>query len=499
MAHSAIRDSGFDVALAILKRRKWVGVTALAATLSIALPFVFYLPDVYRGEATVIIENPDASSAFVPGAVPDLETRLITMQQELLSRSRLTDLIAELNLYPSLRRGTSMEALVQRMRRDVHVELSRSDRGRATTIGLKISYIGMDPRSAAAVPNTLATLYVNENTKIRERHTAQMAEFLKGQLFSTRQAVDLQQARLNRFKEARAGQLPEQLSINMVALERLNERLRLNLDDQVKIRRHQDRLGGATPAADEAADPLQILKQRLAELQSKFTDKHPDVIRTKAQIAEMERQRATPPSRPAPPKIESAASVDPELNALQREERTLRSEIAGYEQRLQSTPRVEQELEALQRDYNLAKDSYDSLRKRYEEAQLADSLEQTKKTELFRILDGAIVPTFPAAPNRMRLMLMACFFAVAFAIGMMLLTEHLDTSFHTVGELRQFTTVPVLASIPYVPTRTTVITALRIVLSVAAIAGLCVLLAGFAYRTARENTQLVWMLSAPRV
>jgi uncharacterized membrane protein len=82
---------------------------------------------------------------------------------------------------------------------------------------------------------------------------------------------------------------------------------------------------------------------------------------------------------------------------------------------------------------------------------------------------------------------------------MMLLTEHIDTSFHTVGELRQFTTIPVLATIPYVSSGVTFSTALRVALSAAAVVGLCVLLAGFAYRTARENTQLVWMLSAPQL
>jgi uncharacterized protein involved in exopolysaccharide biosynthesis len=312
----------------------------------------------------------------------------------------------------------------------------------------------------------------------------------------------VQQARLNRFKEQRAGQLPEQVSINMVTLERLNTRLRLNTDDQNKIRERQDRLSGGMPAGDDAADPSQTLKQHLADLQSKFTDKHPDVIRTKAQIIEIERQRAvgtrewTPPS---PRRTSLPASSESELASLQREERTLRSEIAVYEDRIQSAPKVEQELEALERDYNAAKESYASIFKRYEEAQLADSLEQTKAAESFRILDAAVVPTFPAAPNRLRLLIMACFFAVASGVGMMLLTEHLDSSFHTVGELRRFTTLPVLASIPYVPSRTTFSAALRVALSVIAVICLCALFAGSAYRTARENTQLVWMLSAPQL
>jgi hypothetical protein len=153
----------------------------------------------------------------------------------------------------------------------------------------------------------------------------------------------------------------------------------------------------------------------------------------------------------------------------------------------------------LKRDYGTAKESYDSLQKRHEEAQLAARLEQSRNAESFRVLDSAVVPTSPAAPNRMRLLIMAVFFAFAGAVGAMILAEHLDTSFHTVGELRLFTTVPVLASIPYVPARPTAADVLRLTACVAGVIVMCGLLAGFAYRTAKENTQLVWMLSAPKL
>jgi len=500
MAQSTLKDSGIDIALGILRRRKWPGIIAFIAALSLAIPFVLVLPDIYRGVATVIVDNQDSSSAFIRDSVPELETRLVTIQQELLSRARLSDLIVRLDLYRKWRAHSSMESIVERMRRDIHVELSRTDHGSPTTIGLKISYVGLDPKSAAAVPNALAKLYVEENSRIRARDTGQMAQFLRIQLESARQTVEQRQALLDRLKEQRAGQLPEQVSINMVTIERLNTRLRLNLDDQIKARERQDRLaGGAT--ADEGVDPLQVLKDRLADLQAKYTDQHPDVIRTKAQIAELELQRkSSAASAHAGPRRSTASSdAQTELASLQREETTLRSEIADYEQRIESAPRVEQELEGLQRDYNIAKESYESLLKRYEEAQLADRLEQTKKAESFRILDSAVVPTGPAAPNRLRLLIMACFLAFAAAAGMMLVTEHLDTSFHTVGELRQFTMVPVLATIPVVPSRTTVMTIVRVAFTAVAVIGICVVLAGFAYRTARENTQLVWMLSAPQL
>jgi polysaccharide chain length determinant protein (PEP-CTERM system associated) len=497
MAQSTLKDSGFDVALSIVRRRKWLGAIAFVVTLSLALPFVYFLPNIYRGVATVIVDNQDSSS-LVRATVPELETRLVTIQQELLSRARLNDLVTTLNLYPTWRAHVPMTAIIETMRRDIYIELARADRGRPTTIGLKISYIGLDPRSAAAVPNALATFYVEENTRMRERQTGNMAEFLKTQLDSTRRAVEVQQGRLDRFKEQHAGQLPEQVSLNMVTLERLNTRLRLNTDDQLKIRELQDRLLSGVPATDEPVDPLQAAKQRLADLQIKFTEKHPDVIRTKAEVAELERLH---PDRPQPKlrRTDRISSSEAALASLQQEERTLRSEIAAYEQRIQAAPKVEQELEALQRDYNAAKESGSSILKRYEEAQLADSLEQTKTSESFRVLDAAVVPTSPAAPNRRRLLMMACFFAVAAAAGMMLLAEHLDTSFHSVGELRQFTTLPVLATIPYVESRLTLATKLRLVVFVIALIGTCAGLAGFAYRAARQNTQLVWMLSAPKV
>jgi len=391
-----------------------------------------------------------------------------------------------------------MESILSSMRRDIHIELFRGDRGRPTTTGIKISYIGLDAKSAAAVPNTLAALYVTENTKIRERQTTDMAQFLRAQVESARRALEIQQRRLDRFKEERAGQLPEQVSLNMITLERLNTRLRLNTNDQLRIRELQDRLGAGLTTADGGVDPLLAAKRRLADLQAKYTDKHPDVIRTRAEIAELERQRkATPPA--APEHTVGVGSSEAALVSLQSEEKMLRSEIAQYEERIQAAPKVEQDLEALQRDYNVTRESYGSILKRYEEAQLAESLEQTKMTESFRILDAAIVPSFPAAPNRVRLLLLALFFAVAASIGAMLLTEHLDTSFHSVGELRQFTTVPVLASIPYVPSPTSFSSIVRVALTVVGVAAMCVMLAGFAYKTARHNTQLVWMLSAPQL
>jgi polysaccharide chain length determinant protein (PEP-CTERM system associated) len=476
---------------------------------SLAAPFSVFLPNIYRGTATVIVESQEAPSSFVKPSVPELETRLVTIQQEILSRTRLSDLIARLNLYPRLRAHippVSTDALVERLRRDIHVDFTGTDqtRGRATTIGVKITYVGLDPKTAAAVPNTLAALYVEENTKMRERQTGQMAQFLKGQLATTEQEVKRQETRLNAFKKVHTGELPEQVSINLMTLEQLNMQLRINNDNQAKAHERHDRLAGLTTTTGEAPDELATLRQKLRDLQSKYTDKHPEVIQTKAQISELERQRANEPTAAQANRPSRLAKpdriTDGELARLQREAATLQSQIATYNQRIQFAPRYEQELAILESDYKTAKEAYDSLRGRYDEAQLADSLEQTKKGESFRVLDSAVAPTLPAAPNRIRLLLMAFMFALVSGIGVMLLTEHLDTSFHSVGELRQFTSLPVMASIPYLEVRTALAPQLlRVALSLAVVMAVCALLAGVSYYTARENTQLVWMLAGSQL
>src|SRR3989449_6763339 len=126
----------------------------------------------------------------------------------------------------------------------------------------------------------------------------------------------------------------------------------------------------------------------------------------------------------------------------------LRRDINSYQQRIENAPQREQEFKELSRDFETTKELYSSLLKRYEDAQLAESMEQSKQGEQFRILDPAIPTKQPAAPNRFRLVLLGVLLALGGAVAAAVLAEHLDTSFHTHDDLRSFTKVPVLASIP---------------------------------------------------
>jgi uncharacterized protein involved in exopolysaccharide biosynthesis len=151
---------------------------------------------------------------------------------------------------------------------------------------------------------------------------------------------------------------------------------------------------------------------------------------------------------------EALGELQTELKILKAEEGRIRGAIDLYQARVENVPRREQEFIEISRDYESTRELYASLLKRYEEAQLAATMEHRQKGEQFRILDPALPNTEPAAPNRLRLLFLTLAGAVGLAIVVTVLVENLDTSFHSVDELRTFSKAPVLVSIPRIVTRT---------------------------------------------
>jgi polysaccharide chain length determinant protein (PEP-CTERM system associated) len=518
------KGSGVNLALEVWSRRKWLAILAFAAPFSAAVTLVAFLPDIYRSTAMVLVERQQVAETFVKSTVTnELETRLHTISQEILSRSRLEDLIARLNLYPELRHRVAPDEVVKRMRRDIELDFKgvRGSWGGSATIAFTISYRGRDPQTVALVTNTLASFYVEENLKARERQATGTAEFLRTQLQEVKERLDAQERRVSEFKRHSMGELPEQLAANLATLEGLNMQLRLNSDNQTRVLERRGALVKQLAEADASpseggpgatAERLAKLKQELTELKTRFSEKYPDVIRVKAEIAALERQlaRAKPegsleaePTAPVGPYVlrlrEALGEVETEIKTIRAEEKSLRQAIATFQRRVENTPRREQEFQELSRDYAATKELYSSLLKRYEDAQLAESMEQHQKGEQFRILDPAVASQKPAAPNRVRLLVMGLLLSLGMAVGAVVLAEQLDTSFYSVDDLRAFTTVPVLVSIPRIVTA--VDTRLRqrrfLLGALSALLGLA-LVVGAVFLLARGSEQLVWMLASGR-
>ena len=309
------------------------------------------------------------------------------------------------------------------------------------------------------------------------------------------------------------GELPQQLQGNLVGLESMNAQLRINLDAQVRLGERRDQLATQLAAAKaesgDETDEMRLarLRKELTSLQIKYTDLWPDIIRIKDEIARLERQIAEPKPRAEAKKPvvltpqvlrvqEALQNVETELKLAKADEQRLKRGIQAIQTRLDNGPAREQAYLDATRDYQSTKELYQSMTKRYEEARLAESMEQRQKGEQFRILDSAVASSTPAAPRRARLLIFSVVIALGLGAGAMVLAEMVDTSFHSAGDLRAYTTVPVLVSIPRIVTEGDARRQRwRFRLATAGVLISLVVLAGSAFVFAHGNEQLAQLLS----
>jgi polysaccharide chain length determinant protein (PEP-CTERM system associated) len=511
--------SMLDQVKAVWGRRKWLAVFTAAAAFTAAVSVVLFLPNLYTSTVTVLVDRHQIPEAFVKATVQsELEPRLHMVSQDIMSRARLLALIEQFNLYPNLRanKRASERDIVEQMRRDINVQLKSVERkgaDAATTVAVAVTYRGPHPQTVSDVTNTLAGFYIEENRKTRERQASATSEVLKTQLQDTKARLDQQEAKLTVFRQRYPGALPQQAMGNLLSLERMQADLRLNSEnyhralERKQLLMTQPELAGVPGAI--AADPerahLARLKQELAQLRAQYSEKYPDVARTKAEIATLERQIANRPATPAatatgpaesPRTTGAIALVDAELRRLKAEEARLRDTIATYQRRVDEMPQREAEFQQMARDYETTRDLYKSLLARYEEATMGETMEQKNKGEVFRVVDPAVPADSPAAPKRLLLILIAGMLSLGLAAAVVVVAEQFDTSFHSVESLRSFTSVPLAVAVPRILTETDHVQYRRRA-SFAAAAALValVLIMGAGYYFASGNFDLVAMLA----
>jgi polysaccharide chain length determinant protein (PEP-CTERM system associated) len=446
---------------AIWARRKYLALGVLAASLAATLTVALAMPGIYRSTATVLVARPEMTTPSTRAALGnELEARVNRISEEALSRARLEALMDRYGLYGP--RGKADEQNLARLRRDIKIELRGVDatQQRGTPIAFAVSYRGADRGTVAQVANDLAAFYVGENSAIRERRAAEALQDVKREVEDAQRRLDEQDRRTNEFKRRNMGQLPEQVAANLAMLERLNAQLALNSHNQIRaMERRAYRPGDAELAsARTPEDALTIrltqLTHDLTKMQRQYSDKYPDVISLKAEIESTRRQLAelSPGKKPARPAA-SPADADTDVTALKSEEQRLRNMIAAYQTRVEMAPERQQELQQLSRDSRATREMYDAVLKRYHDAQAAVDVERHRAGAEFQILEPAIPAREPVAPNRAKLVLLGVALSLAAAGAAVMLAEQLDTSFHGVDDLRSFSKLPVLATIPEITTR----------------------------------------------
>jgi polysaccharide chain length determinant protein (PEP-CTERM system associated) len=205
------------------------------------------------------------------------------------------------------------------------------------------------------------------------------------------------------------------------------------------------------------------MQEQLADLKSKYTDQHPDVIRLKKKIADLEKkyeQKASAQLVETQPDSSTLERVPVNENVRQFEEikigikrleniiADLNSKMKFYQKRVENTPKREQELMSLNRDYDNIRETYNSLLNRKLESEIAVNMEKKQKGEQFRILDPAKLPMKPVSPDMNKLLLLSLAAGLGIGAGLIFLLEYLDTSFTTPKDIESFLDFKVLAVVP---------------------------------------------------
>jgi len=445
------------------------------------------LPSRYRSGTLILVEQPSMPRDYVtPNVTDDLQTRLQSITQQILSRTRLLHIIDELNLYADQRGHLNPDDLVERMRKDIEIELVRDERHQITSFN--IYYSSHDPHVAQQVTSELTNLFISENLELRQQKSEDTTKFLEQQLETARQALAEQEEKVRVYKDQHVGELPTQLASNLQILTGLQSQLQneedgLNADrqqnaylqsmlEQSRSSQRPTKTGDGTPVGIPALDQeLDKLKAQLADLTSRYTERHPDVQNLKEQIAKTEKMRehaiadqragatttsgsgnplaSTPDDAPATIQLQGQLKANQiDIANKEHEIAALKAKINDYQGRLNQEPIREQQFADLTRGYEQSKANYDDLLKKKNSSQMATSMELLQQGEHFQMIDPPSLPLKPDFPNRLK------FCAIGLGIGLALGgalaggTEFLDDRLYNEKALKELLPVTVLSEIP---------------------------------------------------
>lgn len=470
--------------LEVLARRRWHFLLPVLLVAALGIGVVVNTPMIYEATTLILVQPQKVSSDYVrPVVADDLESRLSTISQQINSRSNLERIINDFDLFdgPDARQmfiEDKLNAVRENIRVDLHRLTQRDDPDSFT-----VSFQGKNPKTVMDVANTLAQNFIDENLRMREAQVFTTDAFIDVQLTEVRKRLQEVEQELKEYRARYMGGLPEQLETNLQTLGRLEVQL-VNLQESIRdaknrlllINQQMNELRGLqsqmVPAATGQAAPLDersqlaMMRQELSEIEDKYTERHPDVIRLQEKIRKLEARIQESQSGAAGAQTEglgaAPAFMVQQMTTLVSQRAAALQEIAALEgdipkvtrriQDIQSlideTPRREQELQSLRRDYDNLTVSYKSLLDRKHQAEIALNLERAQSGEQFRILDRAQLPTKPAKPNMRKLFILIVGAALAAGGGLVVVTEYFDTSFRSMKSAAETLGLPLLATLP---------------------------------------------------
>ncbi len=461
--------------LAAIKRRKWGFFIPALLILSFAVIVAFVLPPSYRSVSTILIEEQEIPTDMVMSTITSYaEQRLQSINQRIMSSTKLMEIINRLDLYKKLRTKATTEEVVEKMRNDIALEYinaevvdRRSGRPTTATIAFTLAYESQEsPVTTQKVSNILTSLFLEANLQERKRQAQETSSFLADELKKIKDRLNRNEKAIALFKEANLNSLPEMAQMNMQALniiESANDRLTQQLRTMKERKGELEAdLANLSPQLEmENKRRIENLRLELTSLQSRFTDEYPDVIKTKQELARLEAQSQKPqqahpeevPDNPAYITLSSRlAGVAAEIKSIKNQLTESKKKEADIHNRLELTPKVEEEYNQLMSQRRNLQAQFDTLTQKLMGANVAYGLEEKQKGGKFTLIDPARLPEKPSKPNRLAIILIGFVLGVGAGIGVAALQEFSDQSIRDSVSLQNQTGYPVLTTIPQIIT-----------------------------------------------
>jgi succinoglycan biosynthesis transport protein ExoP len=391
-----------------------------------------------------------------------------------MSSTRLLEIINRFDLYRGMRDREPAEVIVQKMRNDTKLEMINADvidprtgRPSEASIAFALSYEGKDePQKIQQVASVLTSVFLEENLRTRVEQTRETAQFLDEEKKRVKENLDALESKIAEFKAKHINTLPELLQVNSQNLSNTERSIEV-FQEQLRSQKEregylQTQLAGMAPQQEDK-QRLNQLRVQLVQLKARFTDQYPDVMKTKAEIADLEHQMAAakisryrdkvPADNPTYVTLASQlASTQSEIASSKAQVAALIDKARKYQRQIDETPRVEEAYRMLTTERNNTQAKYDDLMRKVLEARVSQGLEKKQKGERFTLIEPARLPEKPCRPNRLAIVVIGMALGIGAGIGLTTLKEFSDTSVYSARHLTAITSFPVLAMVPAIVT-----------------------------------------------